>query len=250
MNKNYFLAFLILFFVVTGTQAQTCTPDPQYATNDGIWPDTTTNFNGGVVGVAYNQNITVTVPQDTTIGSPPFTTTIPFDSVHMVSMSNLPPGLTYMCSPSICTWLGGTSGCAAIYGTPTTAGTYSLSIVVNAYVGGSTTPIVENVNGYKIIISAGVGISENSSLLFEVKQNMPNPFSGKTTIVFSSPSEEKVKISVYNMLGKIVIEKKIEAVKGENEVEIDGKNLTGGMYFYTVEYKGKTVTRRMMVNNL
>ena len=51
------------------------------------------------------------------------------------------------------------------------------------------------------------------------------------------------------MLGKLIIDKKIDVVKGENDIDVDGKNLAGGIYFYTVEFKGRTVTKRMMVAN-
>lgn len=249
MKHVYLLVFVFALIQGSVSFGQTCAPDPQYASTPGIFPDSATNFVSGTVGVPYNQNITVTVPVDTTIGTPPFTTTIPFDSVHLVSIVNLPPGLTYMCAPGICTWNGGTSGCSAIYGTPTTAGTYSLNISIKAYVGGSTTPINETITYYRIIINPAVGIAENTVIPFEVKQNSPNPFSGKTVLQYTVPTDEKVKFCVYNTLGKLVMDKKIDAVRGNNELEVDGKQLSGGMYFYTIEYKGKTITRRMMVSN-
>jgi hypothetical protein len=253
MKKTYlfFTAVAALFSI--HVNAQTCTPDPAFINTPGIHPDSATNFVSGTVGQPYNQNITVVVPQDTQVLPPPLPA-IPFDSIRMTGISNLPPGLTYMCAgtsnpTSLCTWLGNTNGCAAIYGTPTTAGTYSLVISVDAFVGGSTTANSFTVTYYKITINPAVGIGENSNVSFDVKQNAPNPFTNKTNIRFTLPSEDKVKFTVYNMLGKLVMEKKIDGVKGENELEIDGKNFSGGMYFYSLEYKGKAVTRRMMVTN-
>ncbi|MBC7864724.1 MAG: T9SS type A sorting domain-containing protein [Bacteroidia bacterium] len=248
MKKSYIFIFILVLFVGFNAKAQTCTPDPAHALTPGIFPDSATNFLPGTVNVPYVQNITVTVPVDTQVVPFPFPA-VPFDSIHMVSMTGLPPGLSSMCSPGICTWNGGTSGCSGISGTPTTAGTYPLTIMVNAYLGGATTPIPQTISYYKIIIAPAVGIAENTVFTFDVKQNMPNPFSGKTTVRFTVPGEEKVKFCVYSMLGKIIMERKIDAAKGENEIDVDGKNLAGGMYFYTLEYKGKTVTRRMMVSN-
>jgi hypothetical protein len=249
MKKTYLLFVALATFFTFTSKAQTCTPDPNF-TADGIYPDSATNFASGTVGVAYTQNITVNVPQDTTVGTPPFVITMPFDSIRMVSMMNLPPGLNYMCSPGNCQWLGNTSGCSGIYGTPTTAGTYNLTIPIRAYVGGSTTAVKDTIFYYKIVIApAAIGIAENTTFNFEVKQNFPNPFSGKTTLRFSVPSDDKVKVCVYNTLGKLISEKKIDAQKGNNEFEIEGKNLAGGLYFYTIEYKGRAITRRMMVNN-
>jgi hypothetical protein len=253
MKKTYLFLTLVAALFSVHVNAQTCTPDPTVLNDPGIHPDSATNFVSGTVGQPYSQNITVVVPQDTQVLPPPLPA-IPFDSIRMTGISNLPPGLTYMCAgtsnpTSLCTWLGNTNGCAAIYGTPTTAGTYSLVISVDAFVGGSTVANSFTVTYYKITINPAVGIGENANVNFDVKQNAPNPFTNKTNVRFTLPSEDKVKFTVYNMLGKLVMEKKIDGIKGENELEIDGKNFSGGMYFYSVEFKGKTVTRRMMVTN-
>jgi len=248
MTTRYTLIFILIAFFGTSTQAQTCAIDPLFANVNGISPDSATNFASGTVGVPYNQNITVHVPADTTPAFPPIP--IPFDSVTMASMTGLPPGLVKMCSPSGCSWLGNSSGCAAIYGTPTTAGIYPLTILVKVYLGGSTTPITQTLTYYKIVIAPATGIGANTSLSFEVKQNNPNQFSGKTTIHFTAPSnDEKVKFCVFNTLGKVIIEKTVDSVKGDNEIDVDARNLASGFYFYTVEYKGKTFTKRMMVSN-
>lgn len=256
MKKSYIYLFLFFasVFVTFNGKSQNCTVDPTVLNDPGIHPDSVTNFVSGTVGIAYLQNITVVVPQDTQVLPWPFPA-LAYDSVHMVGINNLPPGLSYMCagtsSPtSLCTWLGNTNGCAAIYGTPTTAGTYTLSIPVNAYLGGSTAPNAFTISYYKIVINPNsVGLQENGNVNFNVKQNSPNPFSGKTNINVTVPADDKLKISVYNMLGKIVMERKTDASKGQNEIEFDATGLPGGIYFYNVEYKGKTVTRKMMVNN-
>jgi hypothetical protein len=249
MKKFYFILFVLAGLSSFTSEAQTCTPDPQY-TAPGVYPDSATNFASATVGVAYNQNITLVVPTTTVVGTPPFTFTVNIDSIHLVSITNLPPGLTYACSPSKCSWNGGTTGCAVIYGTPTVAGTYSLTVNVNGYAAGSTSPVAQTITYYKIVVNPNTtGLVENTVFNYEVKQNAPNPFSNKTTVKVTVPTDDKIKISVVNMLGKVVMEKRVDATKGENEIDLDGRNLAGGIYFYTVDYKGKTVTRRMMVTN-
>ncbi|MGZ3867400.1 MAG: hypothetical protein ACXVC2_12860, partial [Bacteroidia bacterium] len=82
MKTRYFLIFILAAFFGFNSKAQTCAPDPLYTNVNGIHPDSAQGFASGTVGVPYNQNITVHVPQDTTPAFPPIP--IPFDSVHMV----------------------------------------------------------------------------------------------------------------------------------------------------------------------
>ena len=254
MRKLYLVIVSVVASLAFNLNAQTCTVDPTVLNDAGIHPDSATNFISGTVGIAYLQNITVVVPQDTQVLPWPFPA-LAYDSVHMVSINNLPPGLSYSCTgtsnpTSLCTWLGNTNGCAAIYGTPTTAGTYNLSIPVNAYLGGSTAPNAFTISYDKIVINpSSVGIQESGNVNFNVKQNAPNPFSGKTKISITVPADDKINFTVYNMIGKVVSERKTEVVKGQNEIEFDATDLTDGVYFYNIEYKGKTLTRKMMVNN-
>ena len=70
---------------------------------------------------------------------------------------------------------------------------------------------------------------------FTLYQNYPNPFNPITTIKFSTPKSEKVKIEVYNILGqriKTLLDKNIQA--GSYEVNFDGQNLASGLYLYRI----------------
>ncbi len=74
---------------------------------------------------------------------------------------------------------------------------------------------------------------ENSiPIAFELYQNYPNPFNPSTTIKFSLPSKEIVKISVFNILGQEVMQilnQPLEA--GIHNISIDASLLTSGVYF-------------------
>ena len=77
---------------------------------------------------------------------------------------------------------------------------------------------------------------KNSIPGFELNQNYPNPFNPSTKITFNLPKTEIVRIEIYNTLGQ-----KIETLlnkpmtTGYNLVEFNGKNLSGGVYFYRIE---------------
>jgi hypothetical protein len=116
----------LTILVFNTSNAQLCSPNPSY-TNGGVYPDTATALNTGCIGDFYQQDFTVVVPPDTTIG--PFT--VPINYVQIDSIGGLPPGLTYACNPPTCVFPGGTSQCFQIYGTPTVPGAYHLIIYVH-----------------------------------------------------------------------------------------------------------------------
>ena len=75
---------------------------------------------------------------------------------------------------------------------------------------------------------------------FELKQNYPNPFNPITTIDFSLVSGGYVNISLYDIVGrkiKDLVGTYMES--GHHTYVLDAKGLTSGMYFYSMEVKGK-----------
>ncbi len=58
----------------------------------------------------------------------------------------------------------------------------------------------------------------------------PNPMTTQSTILFSSENTETVTFRIYNMLGKLVHERNINANIGENTIQIDKDYLNSGLY--------------------
>lgn len=87
-------------------------------------------------GMPYNETVQINVPAsfDTTV--PPFgTVTVTIDSVNVSSITGAPANITYSCSPSSCTFNGGSAGCITFSGTTNDpAGQYPLSVSITAYV--------------------------------------------------------------------------------------------------------------------
>ena len=121
----------LILFLCFHYSAQ-CDPDPIYADSVfGIWPSPQENLISGEVNIEYSQVINFKIP-DEKIDSDLISDDIPIDSVLIESIqlnniSNLPAGLFYSCNIGNCTW-GPGSGCTEIFGVPTQAGLYQLSM--------------------------------------------------------------------------------------------------------------------------
>jgi hypothetical protein len=83
---------------------------------------------------------------------------------------------------------------------------------------------------------------------FTLYQNYPNPFNPNTTISFSLPQAEQVKISVYDMLGRevaVLVNNYLES--GIHTTLFDGKNLSSGVYVYRIESGSFVKAKRMIL---
>jgi len=83
--------------------------------------------------------------------------------------------------------------------------------------------------------------------------NYPNPFNPVTNILFSNPESGRVKVDIYDIRGRRIInlaDKYLESGKqrilwnGRNE---NGVEVASGMYFYRVETPAGSETRKMIL---
>jgi len=240
------LLFTILSLNLVKVNAQ-CWPNTIFTT-PGIYPDSADNLPPAVATVFYETVINVVVPVDTVMGG----FTIPIDSIGIVSFSGLPAGFSWASNSPSNYWHGGAKGCVVITGNPTTQqiGDYPLVISVIGKGGGLALPYTVDYYKISIIDSVNADISDFSGTFnFNVSQNTPNPFFGKTEINISSPGNEYVDISVINLIGKEVYNTVILTHKGNNTVVFNAGNLPGGIYMYKVNNNKQTITKRMLIQN-
>lgn len=85
-----------------------------------------------------------------------------------------------------------------------------------------------------------IGISDTGRFIipseFSLSQNYPNPFNPSTTIKYSIPAASRVRLIVYDLLGKEV-EVLVNETKtaGRYSVEFNASHLASGVYFYRIE---------------
>jgi hypothetical protein len=281
--KKIYLSIIAVSATLASAFAQTvptCSLNPTFIASNkvGVFPDSATNFVSGVVGQPYIQNLTVKVPKDTTSSSITFCfNRFEITTPTGISNYNLPPGLnlgsstaavangTVNGAPSL-KFPGNANNCASIYGTPTTAGTYTLNLLVTPFMtpafgscpsspnvsggSGSLTP-PQTLDYYIITIlpATSTGIRDIGKDKMALYQNEPNPFSDYTDIKFYVEGEDNATVTVYNALGSIVNQQTIKTNPGENKVTINAANLASGTYIYTLKYKNAITTKRMMVIN-
>lgn len=149
-----FFGFALLSFSFWSQPlAAQCTPT---ATGNvaGLYP---TPIPSGCVGQPYSEVVDFVFPLDTTvtIPLPPFTLTVPFDSFEVVSINNVPSGITFVLNASNNKYYPASAtvsarGCADINGTPLMATLVTDSVDIS-FRGWLTVPIVGSTSAVSLI---------------------------------------------------------------------------------------------------
>lgn len=88
---------------------------------------------------------------------------------------------------------------------------------------------------------------------FALMQNYPNPFNPETSLEFALPRNAHVTLTVYNMLGQVVVTLvDSELPAGSHKVQWHGDDQQGravasGVYLYRLQAGAETMTRKMML---
>jgi hypothetical protein len=110
--------------------------------------------------------------------------------------------------------------------------------------------VVIGETGFTEANSMGMSLIPNA---YELRQNYPNPFNPNTTIIFTLPQSELVRLEIFDLLGKriktLIDDRIVEA--GYHSAEWDGLNNSGeavasGVYFFRMR-AGKMVKMRKAV---
>ncbi len=83
---------------------------------------------------------------------------------------------------------------------------------------------------------------------FQLRNNYPNPFNPTTTIQYSLPRAEFVRLAVYDMLGReVAVLTDGRQLAGQHEVQFDAAGLASGAYIYRLETAGSSRLRKMLL---
>ena len=95
------------------------------------------------------------------------------------------------------------------------------------------------------------GVEQGSNVIpdvFTLDQNYPNPFNPATKIVYGLPTQARVKLEVYDLLGRVVatlVDNQQQA--GQHTVEFDGSKLPSGFYIYRLSTPNQTIAGKMVL---
>ncbi len=88
---------------------------------------------------------------------------------------------------------------------------------------------------------------------YELYQNYPNPFNPSTTITYSLPKDGKVKLIIYDILGRevatLINKVQTAGIKSViwNGINSNGRQVTSGVYLYQLQAGDIIQTRKMML---
>jgi hypothetical protein len=85
-------------------------------------------------------------------------------------------------------------------------------------------------------------------LRFSLEQNYPNPFNPQTAISFSIPNKSKVKLIIFNSLGKEVatlVDKQLAV--GTYSVSWNALGFPSGLYFCLLDAGAFTKTKKLVL---
>jgi hypothetical protein len=242
--KKLLLVISLVSVALTNANAQSCTPGANYADSTyGAWPDTIQNFPGAAAGVAYSTDLNFKVPATVTAGLDPTGVFVgsPIQEFTVTSVTGLPVGFDYACNISSCNYAGGANGCANLYGTTATEGTYDIVINIDAVVLITVpivgqTPVTQSTSftGYKIIVGTA-GLIE--AVINPITVH-PNPANDVVTIEGLNKQMNITSVAITNMEGKVV--RNIDVTSPTMNVNLNG--FDNGVYFVVVNHAGGTET--------
>lgn len=115
----------------------------------------------------------------------------------------------------------------------------------NKWIGTANGLAVYRENGVLIKVEEN---KEFKNFSYKLYQNYPNPANPNTVIRFELSKETNVSLELYNSLGqKIITLYEGNLLAGTHEVELNGDNLSTGVYFYVLKAGEFIETKKMMI---
>ncbi|WP_235297871.1 T9SS type A sorting domain-containing protein [Portibacter marinus] len=83
---------------------------------------------------------------------------------------------------------------------------------------------------------------------FALLQNEPNPFSDLTRISFVLPTDGQVNFKVFDISGKLLMNRNTPYTSGTHTITVNGNNLpSDGVMYYQLEFNGQQITKKMIL---
>lgn len=245
--KKLILLLSILSGIQLLSQAQPCTPDSAIGTAM-MYPE---KLPFAKVGIYYQQPLTFRVPKDSVINYNGFPVLATVDSARLVFMGGVPAGFNYQCTPTNCTWLGGTLGCATFYGKnddTLAAGEYPIKMYVQSWIKAAGTDIVriDSSSSYTFKVLAFNGGFELTKT--EPLKVYPNPTSNELFIEMRNIRSDNNLLDISDLTGRSIFHKVIDKPQSFlTEEKIDMSIFPSGLYIVRLKTEEKVYTGKVQV---
>lgn len=105
-------------------------------------------------------------------------------------------------------------------------------------------PVLTNTTVTNIINPTGVLLNNQQSQDFKI---VPNPNNGTFKIEFVSSKYNEASFEMYNSVGQIIINQKIEIREGKNRILVNERKLNQGIYFLKFKAIEKVLTKKIII---
>jgi hypothetical protein len=85
-------------------------------------------------------------------------------------------------------------------------------------------------------------------LNFELQGNFPNPLNERTSVWYTIPETTSTQLTVFDVLGREVMEFRREDDAGRHSFNLDASSLASGLYVYVVTAGGQRASGKMVVS--
>ncbi len=92
-----------------------------------------------------------------------------------------------------------------------------------------------------------LGIESIPLSTISMSQNVPNPANDHTSIIYSIPANGEVTFTISSINGQVLYNKSIKSELGMQTIDINVSHLAAGIYFYSMEFHGQRITKRMSI---
>ena len=92
-----------------------------------------------------------------------------------------------------------------------------------------------------------LGLAEQTGDVMFLGQNIPNPAKAQTVVNYQVPTDGTVVFTLTTVTGQVIYTTTQEVEAGRNSVEFNTENLAAGIYFYTMDFNGQRLTKKMTI---
>jgi hypothetical protein len=210
-----------------------CVPDQTISARQGIFPEQLPEAD---MNMAYNQVVQFKAPLDTNVFFAPLNTTVAvrIDSIRIIDVLGLPPGISYQCNNTNCMINGGEVGCLLISGTTSEGGGHPLRVVIRTsakIIGTPPFPDIPQVSTdtntrYNLHVNWPTGLAKTGAISsFSL---FPNPASHTVSIRADLSSDRNITATIYDITGKAVLTRQLESASHQQTLDI--ATLPKGLY--------------------